>query len=117
MQVRLNRVFYMVTAWVGLTAGVALSASVVEVSPPLMEAAECMATVLRAAPGVRTVEINVSAEGGAAYPVLAYDYLDRFGGRRFTEVRLFEISGAQAPFVFDWADVEGDPVAQRVLAP
>ena len=90
-------------------------ASAVQVPAPLMQAAECMASVVRALPGVTDVEINVSAGNGGAYPVLEFRSVDAAGRRRFTELMLFEISGANDAFVFDRADIENDPVANRVL--
>ena len=81
-----------------------------------MQGAECMATILRVTPGVTGVQIDVQAESGKAYPIVQYLYADRFGGRRFTEVSLFEFTGAQDAFIFDWEDIEGDLVAQKLLA-
>lgn len=74
-----------------------------------------MANLLRATPGVRDVQISVTPGSGMAYPVIQYAYADRFGDRRFTELSLFEFTGAQDSFVFDWEDVDGDPVAQKLL--
>ncbi len=96
-------------------AGGAAPAKPADVSPALMEAAECMVNLLRVTPGVSDVEIMVMEGNGNPFPVLQYRYLDRFGGRRYTEVSLFAIQGAQQPFVFDWADVDGDPAAQKVI--
>lgn len=98
-------------------ACIALSWSVAaaEMSPPLMSAAECIERVLRATPGVTMVEINVEAENGSAYPVIAYSSANSSGRRRFTELRLFEISGAQHAFIFDRSDIENDPIAGRLL--
>jgi len=113
---RCGRVLYCVAAWVALSAAAPESASVREVPPRLMEAAECMATVLNAMPGVTDIHIEVRAGNGDAYPVLAYSSRDGFGSRRFTELSLFEISGIEdAPYVFDIADIEGDAVANRIL--
>ena len=95
--------------------GRAAPAASPEVPAPLKEAAECMAIILRVAPGVMAVEIQVMEGNGKPFPVLQYRYLDRFGGRRYTEVSLFAIEGAQEPFVFDWADVDGDPAAAKAL--
>ena len=51
-----------------------------------------------------------------AYPVLAYSFADASGRRRFTELSLFQIEGiADAPYVFDRADIQGDLVAERLL--
>jgi hypothetical protein len=102
-------------AWLALPAGSASAASAGEVSGALMQGAECMAALLRTAPGVMDVRISVPAGSGTAYPVIQYSYADRFGGRRFTEVSLFELTGAQDSFVFDWEDVDGDPAAQKLL--
>jgi hypothetical protein len=41
--------------------------------------------------------------------------VDQFGRRRFTELSLFEISGANDAYVFDRSDIENDPVANRLL--
>lgn len=81
-----------------------------------MQAAECVATILGATPGVTDIEIDVPEGTGAAYPVLQYSSVDRSGSRRFTELKLFEIAGVNdAPYVFDRADIAGDPVALRLL--
>lgn len=81
-----------------------------------MSAAECMARVLQAMPGVTGVEITAAPSDGVSYPVLAYAFADAAGRRRFTEISLFEIAGiSDAPYVFDRADVQNDPVAERLL--
>ena len=81
-----------------------------------MQGAQCMAAVVRAVPGVTDVQVSVApAESGHAYPVLEFRSVDAFGRRRFTEVSLFEISGANDAFVFDRSDIENDPVANRLL--
>ena len=81
-----------------------------------MTAAECMARALRAMPGVSGVEITSAPSENAAYPVLAYAFADASGRRRYTEISLFEIAGiSDAPYVFDRADVQNDPVAERLL--
>jgi hypothetical protein len=99
-----------------LSAAVPSSPSVRDVPPSLMQGAECMAAVVRAVPGVTDVQVNVSSAGsGGAYPVLEFRSVDAFGRRRFTELSLFEISGANDAFVFDRADIENDPVANRLL--
>ena len=86
------------------------------VPPSLMSAAECMARILRSMPGVTGVEITATPTEGSAYPVLAYAFGDASGRRRFTEISLFEIAGIDdAPYVFDRADVQNDPVAERLL--
>ena len=75
-----------------------------------------MAAVVRAVPGVTDVQVTVSpAASGGAYPVLEFRSVDAFGRRRFTEVSLFEISGANDAFVFDRSDIQNDPVAGRLL--
>ena len=89
--------------------------SVRDVPPSLMQAAECMAGIARAAPGVMDVQINVSGEIGGAYPILEFRSVDAFGRRRFSELMLFEISGANDAFVFDRADIEGDAIAYGLL--
>jgi len=62
------------------------------------------------------VEITAAPTDGAHYPVLAYAFADAAGRRRFTEISLFEIAGiSDAPYVFDRADVQNDPVAERLL--
>jgi hypothetical protein len=81
-----------------------------------MSAAQCMARILRATTGVSDVEIDMGQGNGGAYPILSYRFGDASGRRRFTEVSLFEISGIDdAPYVFDHADIEGDPLAERLL--
>jgi len=86
------------------------------VPPALMSAAECMARTLRGMPGVTGVEITAATAQSSAYPVLAYAFGDASGRRRFTEISLFEITGiSDAPYVFDRADVQNDPVAERLL--
>ena len=86
------------------------------VPPSLMSAAECMARTLRGMPGVTGVEITPASAERSAYPVLAYAFADASGRRRFTEISLFEITGiTDAPYVFDRADVQNDPVAERLL--
>ena len=105
-----------ITAWLAMPAGAAPSAASAEVPAPLMAAAECMARVLRAMPGVTDIEIDAMPGKGGAYPVLTYSSGDASGRRRFTELSLFEISGIDdAPYVFDRADILDDPVAERVL--
>lgn len=87
-----------------------------DVPPSLMQSAECMATVVRAVPGVTDVQVTVSSPGnGGAYPVLEFRSVDEFGRRRFTELSLFEITGANDAYVFDRSDIENDPVANRLL--
>jgi hypothetical protein len=98
-----------------MPAGAAAPASGA-VPAPLMSAAQCMARILRANSGVSDVQIDVAEGNGAAYPVLSYRFGDASGRRRFTEVSLFEIAGIDdAPYVFDRADIEGDPLAERLL--
>ena len=97
------------------SAAIESSPSLRDVSASLMQAAECMAAIARAVPGVTDVQITVSGERGGAYPVLEFRSVDAFGRRRFTELSLFEISGANDAYVFDKADIEGDPVANRLL--
>jgi hypothetical protein len=75
-----------------------------------------MARILRATPGVTGVQISVPEGNGDAYPILSYRFGDASGRRRFTELSLFEIAGIDdAPYVFDRADIEGDPLAERLL--
>jgi len=105
----------LLTSSVALPAGIESSPSVRDVPHSLMQAAECMAGVARAVPGVTDVQITVSTGSGGAYPVLEFRSLDAFGRRRFTELSLFEISGANDAYVFDKADIEGDPVANRLV--
>jgi hypothetical protein len=104
----------------GVCAGAATAApqasGSASVPPSLMSAAECMARTLRSMPGVTGVEITPMPTEGSAYPVLAYAFGDASGRRRFTEISLFEITGIDdAPYVFDRADVQNDPVAERLL--
>ena len=74
-----------------------------------------MAEVVRTVPGVSDVQVTVAPAENGAYPVLEFRSVDAFGRRRFTEVSLFEISGANDAFVFDRSDIENDPVASRLL--
>ncbi|HEY4264167.1 MAG TPA: hypothetical protein VGM72_02535 [Micropepsaceae bacterium] len=115
MRIRFDKFVY--SAAIGLLAamGPARAAANDEVPTALMSAAECMVRTLKAMPGVTEVQIRVSAGQGGAYPVLQYRFADAFGGRRFTEVSLFEIVGAADPFVFDKADIDEDVVAERLL--
>ncbi|HEV7819697.1 MAG TPA: hypothetical protein VGO84_00860, partial [Burkholderiales bacterium] len=104
------------TAWLLLAAGAASAAGENGVPAPLMSAAECMARVVRAMPGVSEVEITVSQAQAGAYPVLAYKFAEPSGLRRYTELSLFEISGIEdAPYVFDRDDIQDDPLAERLL--
>jgi hypothetical protein len=115
MRIRVPGLVRWATAWLLMLTGAASSASG-EVPPSLMSAAECMARILRATPGVTDVQINVPEGNGDAYPILSYRFGDASGRRRFTELSLFEISGIDdAPYVFDRADIEGDPLAERLL--
>jgi hypothetical protein len=101
--------------WIAVSAG-ASAAAPGEVPPSLMSAAECMARVARAMPGVANVEITVTPDQRGGYPVLSYTFSDAAGRRRFTELSLFQIEGmGDAPFVFDRADVLDDIVAERLL--
>ena len=86
-----------------------------DVPPLLMQSAQCMAAVVRTVPGVADVQVTVMQAGSGAYPVLEFRSVDAFGRRRFTEVSLFEISGANDAFVFDRSDIANDPVANRLL--
>ena len=98
-----------------LSAAVPSSASVRDVPPSLMQGAECMAAVVRAVPGVTDVQVNASSAGsGGAYPILEFRSVDAFGRRRFTEISLFEISGANDAYVFDKADARTVLTAQSV---
>jgi hypothetical protein len=107
---------FLLPASTALSAAGASSPSVRDVPPSLMQGAECMAAVVRAVPGVTDVQVTVSSGGnGGAYPVLEFRSVDAFGRRRFTELSLFEISGANDAYVFDRSDIENDPVANRVL--
>jgi len=110
--------------WMLLWGAVGASAAVAaprgelptSVPPALMSAAECMARTLRGMPGVTGVEVTATPAESGAYPVLAYAFGDASGRRRFTEISLFEITGiSDAPYVFDRADVQNDPVAERLL--
>ena len=107
-----------------LTAGVLLlvvqaeagaAPDAADVHPPLRAAAECMQGVLKSMPGVSNVEVSVSIENGPPVPVLAYSFADNSGRRRYTELTLFEIPGAQEPFIFDIGDIRSDPVAERLI--
>ena len=116
MRIRVPGLVCWVAAWLSVLTGAASSASG-EVPPPLTSAAECMAKILRATSGVTDVQIDVPEGNGEAYPILSYRFGDASGRRRFTELSLFEISGIDdAPYVFDRADIEGDPVAERLLS-
>ena len=107
---------FLFPASAALPADAASSPSVRDVPPSLMQSAQCMATVVRAVPGVTDVQVTVSPAGnGGAYPVLEFRSVDQFGRRRFTELSLFEISGANDAYVFDRSDIENDPVANRLL--
>jgi hypothetical protein len=97
------------------SAGPASSGSDDDVPMPLMSAAECMVRTLKTVPGVSDVQINVMPAKGSAYPVLTYRFADAAGRRRFTELSLFEITGADEPYVFDRADIQDDLVAERLL--
>ena len=111
----LNWMLLGLLAWSG-AAGAAQRDGSPSVPPALMSAAECMARALRTMPGVTGVEITVAPAESGAYPVLAYAFADPSGRRRYTEISLFEITGiSDAPYVFDRADVQNDPVAERLL--
>ena len=100
----------------GSAAEAQSSPSARDVPPSLMQGAQCMASIARAVPGVTDVQVTVSpAASGGAYPVLEFRSVDAFGRRRFAEVSLFEISGANDAYVFDRSDIENDPVANRLL--
>jgi hypothetical protein len=102
--------------WAAASMGAAMAAPQGDVPASLMSAAECMARVLRTMPGVTGVEITVTPAASRPYPVLVYSFADPSGRRRFTELSLFEIEGiADAPYVFDRADIQGDLVAERLL--
>lgn len=107
----LKWIFLWAAAWTGAGA----AAPQTDVPPALMSAAECMARTLRSMPGVTNVEVTPSPTPSGAYPVLAYSFADASGRRRFTELSLFQIEGADTPFVFDRADVQDDLVAGRLL--
>jgi hypothetical protein len=107
-----------------LTGGVLLLAAQIEratapngaeVHASLRAAAECMESALRGMPGVSNLEISVSTENGPPVPVIAYNFADSSGRRRYTELTLFEIPGAQEPFIFDIGDIRADPVAERLV--
>jgi hypothetical protein len=107
---------YLFPASMARSAAPSSSPSARDVPPALMQSAQCMAEVVRAVPGVSDVQVTVSpAESGRAYPVLEFRSVDASGRRRFTELSLFEISGANDAFVFDRSDIENDPVASRLL--
>src|SRR6266853_2929118 len=106
----------LVPASLAQAAAPSSSPSARDVPPALMQGARCMAEVVRTVPGVSDVQVTVSpAETGPAYPVLEFRSVDASGRRRFTELSLFEISGANDAFVFDASDIENDPVASRLL--
>ena len=108
---------YLFPASVARSAAPSSSPSARDVPPALMQSVQCMAEVVRAVPEVSDVQVTVSpAESGRAYPVLEFRSVDASGRRRFTELSLFEISGANDAYVFDKADIEDDPVANRMLA-
>ena len=112
-----HRLFSCLAALVALPILGASPAPARDAPPRLMAAAECMARILMTVPGVTDIEIDVPEGQGAAYPVLQYSSSDAAGRRRFTELRLFEISGIEdAPYVFDRADIANDFVAARLLA-
>ena len=107
---------FLLPASVALTVEADSSPSARDVPPSLMQSAQCMAAVVRAVPGVTDVQVTVSPAGsGSAYPVLEFRSVDAFGRRRFTELSLFEISGANDAFVFDRSDIANDPVANKLL--
>src|SRR5450432_1928617 len=115
MRIRIPGLACWVGASLSLLTGSASSASG-DVPAPLMSAAQCMARILSATSGVTDVQIDVPEGKGEAYPILSYRFGDASGRRRFTELSLFEISGIDdAPYVFDRADIEGDPLAERLL--
>ena len=98
--------------WAAAAMATGAAAPPGDVPAPLMSAAECMARALRGMPGVTGVEITPTP----ALRVLAYSFADASGRRRFTELSLFQIEGiADAPYVFDRADIQGDLVAERLL--
>ena len=101
--------------WAAALTGAGAAAPEGNVPPALMSAAECMARVVSGMPGVTDVEISVAPGAGRSYPVLAYSFSDASGRRRFTELSLFQIEGADTPYVFDRADVQEDLVAGRLL--
>jgi hypothetical protein len=102
--------------WAGSAAAAPQGETSPSVPPSLMSAAECMARIVRSMPGVTGGEITAAPTQSGAYPVLAYAFADASGRRRFTEISLFEITGiSDAPYVFDQADVQNDPVAERLL--
>jgi hypothetical protein len=112
----LSLVQLLIPASAALSAEATSSPSVQDVPLSLMQGAECMAAVVQELPGVTDVRVNVAPAGsGSAYPVLEFRSVDEFGRRRFTELSLFEISGANDAYVFDRSDIENDPVANRVL--
>jgi hypothetical protein len=115
MRIRVLGSVWWIAAWLAMSIE-ATSSAAQEVPQPLMSAAECMVRILSGTPGVTDVQINLSEGKDSAYPVLSYRFSDAAGRRRFTELSLFEISGIEdAPYVFDRADIEGDPVAERLL--
>jgi hypothetical protein len=107
---------FFLPATVATSAAPSPSPSARDVPPSLMQGAQCMAEIVRRVPGVSDVQVTVSPAGsGGAYPVLEFRSVDASGRRRFTELSLFEISGANDAFVFDRSDIENDPVANRLL--
>lgn len=112
----LTLVPFFLPASVAKSAAPSPSPSARDVPPTLMQGAQCMAEIVRTVPGVSDVQVTVSSAGvGGAYPVLEFRSVDASGRRRFTELSLFEISGANDAFVFDRSDIENDPVANRLL--
>jgi hypothetical protein len=101
----------------GVTLGVAGPLPAAEPDPPpaLLEAASCMARVLDSIPEATRIGLRLSEGSGTPYPIVEYSVADEQGRRRFAEIRLFEIPGALTRFVFDRADIAGDPVALRAL--
>jgi hypothetical protein len=112
----LTLVPFFLPASVAKSAAPSPSPSARDVPRSLMQGAQCMADIVRMVPGVSDVQVTVSPAGsGGAYPVLEFRSVDASGRRRFTELSLFEISGANDAFVFDRSDIENDPVANRLL--
>jgi hypothetical protein len=82
-----------------------------------MQGAECMAGVLRNAPGATDIRIKTSAVRGLTYPVIEYSSLDERGRRHLTDIELFEVSGLEdEKYVFDLSNKENDPIAPNLLA-
>jgi hypothetical protein len=100
-----------------MSIALAECASAPAVPLSLMQGAECIAGVLRTAPGATDIHIKVSADRRLAYPVIEYNSIDPRGYRQATDIRLFEVSGLEGEkYLFDSPGAEGDPIASNLLA-